>query len=124
MSSTNGRMWRKLLLEWSDEMALPFGVEQSINAHSDHYPFLMAGVPTGGIGDVGSKNRSGRGYGHTRYDTLDKVDLRNLREASVLAARLAYRLAAAENWPAARRSPEAVAELLDNPDNQEETAFF
>ncbi len=114
----------KLLLEWSDEMALPFGVEQSINAHSDHYPFLMAGVPTGGIGDVGSKNRSGRGYGHTRYDTLDKVDLRNLREASVLAARLAYRLAAAENWPAARRSPEAVAELLDNPDNQEETAFF
>jgi aminopeptidase YwaD len=113
-----------LLLQWSDEMALPFGVEQSINAHSDHYPFLMAGVPTGGIGNVGSKERSGRGYGHTRYDTLDKVDLRNLREASVLAARLAYRMAVAEEWPAARRSQETVADLLDNPDNKEEEAFF
>jgi aminopeptidase YwaD len=113
-----------LLLQWSDEMALPFGVEQSINAHSDHYPFLMAGVPTGGIGNVGSKNRSGRGYGHTRYDTLDKVDLRNLREASVLAARLAYRMAADEEWPAARRSQKTVSELLDNPDNKEEEAFF
>ena len=113
-----------LLLIWSDEMALPFGVEQSINAHSDHYPFLMAGVPTGGIGNVGSKNRSGRGYGHTRYDTLDKVDLRNLREASVLAARLAYRMAVAEEWLATRRSQETVAELLDNPDNKEEEAFF
>ena len=113
-----------LLLNWSDEMALPFGVEQSINAHSDHYPFLMAGVPTGGIGNVGSKNRSGRGYGHRRYDTLDKVDLRNLREASVLAARLAYRMAVAEEWLATRRSQETVAELLDNPDNKEEEAFF
>ncbi|MBE2223140.1 MAG: M20/M25/M40 family metallo-hydrolase [Anaerolineae bacterium] len=113
-----------LLLEWSDEMALPFGIEQSINAHSDHYPFLIAGVPTGGIGSVGSKERSGRGYGHTRYDTLDKVDLRNLREASALAARLAYRMAMAENWPAARRSQEIVAELLDNPENKEEETFF
>jgi Zn-dependent M28 family amino/carboxypeptidase len=113
-----------LLRQWSDEMALPFGVEQSINAHSDHYPFLMAGVATGGIGSVGSKNRSGRGYGHTRYDTLDKVELRNLREASVLAARLAYRMAAMAEWPAPRRSPETVAELLDNPNNKEEEAFF
>ena len=114
----------KLMLAWGEEMASPFGVEQSVNAHSDHYPFLMEGVPTGGIGNVGSKDRSGRGYGHTRYDTLDKAELRNLREASVLAARLAFRMALAEDWPASRRSQEAVAELLDNPDNKEESAFF
>ena len=113
-----------LLLAWSDEMALPFGVEQSINAHSDHFPFLMAGVPTGGIGNVGKKDGGGRGYGHTRYDTLDKVHLRNLREAAVLAARLAFRITQAEKWPAARRSQEAIADLLDNPDNKEEAAFF
>jgi Zn-dependent M28 family amino/carboxypeptidase len=113
-----------LFRAWSEEMALSFGIEQSVNAHSDHYPFLMAGVPTGGIGNVGSKSRSGRGYGHTRYDTLDKAELRNLREASVLAARLALRMALADNWPATRRSPEAVAELMDNPDNREEAAFF
>ena len=113
-----------LLLQWGDEMALPFGVEQSINAHSDHYPFLMAGVPTGGMGNVGTKNRSGRGYAHTRYDTLDKVELRNLREASVLAARLAFRMAKDETWSVTRRSQEAVAELMDNPDNKEEAEFF
>jgi Zn-dependent M28 family amino/carboxypeptidase len=109
---------------WSEEMALPFNVEQSINAHSDHYPFLMAGVPTGGIGSVGGKKQGGRGYAHTRYDTLDKVGITSLREAAVLAARLAYRLANKEDWPAARRSPETVAGLLDNPDNKEEAEFF
>ena len=40
----------ELFAGWSQEMALEFGLEQSVNAHSDHYPFLMAGVPTGGIG--------------------------------------------------------------------------
>jgi hypothetical protein len=29
-----------------------------------------------------------------------------------------------EEWPAVRRSQETVAELLDNPDNKEEEAFF
>jgi Zn-dependent M28 family amino/carboxypeptidase len=109
---------------WSEEMALPFNIEQSINAHSDHYPFLMAGVPTGGIGSVGGKEKGGRGYAHTRYDTLDKVGITSLREAAVLAARLAYRMATAAEWPASRRSPEVVAALLDNPDNKEEAEFF
>jgi Zn-dependent M28 family amino/carboxypeptidase len=35
---------------WSEEMAQDFRVGQSVNAFSDHYPFLMAGVPTGGVG--------------------------------------------------------------------------
>jgi aminopeptidase YwaD len=82
-----------ILVNWSAEMALPFGVEQSINAHSDHFPFLMAGIPTGGMGSVGGPPPTGRGYGHTRYDTLDKADLTSLREAAVLAARLALRMA-------------------------------
>lgn len=109
--------------QWSQEMALKFGVAQSVNAHSDHYPFLMVGVPTGGMGSVGGKGFSGRGYGHTRYDTLDKVTLVNLREAAVLAARLALRIAKDENWPASRRSVETVKELLDSPEYREEVAF-
>lgn len=113
-----------ILASWSAEMALPFGVEQSINAHSDHFPFLMAGIPTGGIGSVGGPPATGRGYGHTRYDTLDKADLTSLREAAVLAAGLALRMANAVEWPARQRSQEAVAALLDNPENREESAFF
>lgn len=105
-------------------MARDFRVGQSVNAHSDHYPFLMAGVPTGGIGGVRRKASGGRGYGHTAYDTLDKVEMRGLREAAVFAARLALRIAHHPEWPAQRRSAEAVAEVLDNPDNQEETEIF
>ena len=112
-----------LFRAWSEEMALAFGVGQSVNAHSDHYPFLMAGVPTGGIGSIRAAS-GGRGYGHTRYDTLDKVEMRSLREAAALATRLAHRMASAEDWPAPRRSQEAVKALLDSPDYREEAALF
>lgn len=107
---------------WREEMVLEFGVGQSLSAHSDHYPFMLAGVPTGGIGSLNSST-SGRGYGHTMYDTLDKVEMRSMREAAALAARLALRMAGEENWPAKRRSAEAVEEVLDSPDNREYTAF-
>jgi Zn-dependent M28 family amino/carboxypeptidase len=112
-----------VLARWSEEMALPFGLKQSVSAFSDHYPFLLAGVPTGSIGRIG-KAREGRGYGHTRYDTLDKIEIRSLREAAVLAARLSVRMAQAAEWPVSRRDEAAVKAAVDNPDNQETAAFF
>jgi Zn-dependent M28 family amino/carboxypeptidase len=111
-----------LFEQWSEEMALGFAVGQSVHAHSDHFPFFMAGVPTGGMQSV-ERSGEGRGYGHTQYDTVDKVDLRSLREAAALAARLALRLATEEQWPAARRDEQTVMKLLDSPDYQEEKAF-
>jgi hypothetical protein len=84
---------------------------------------LLAGVPTGSIGRFG-KARDGRGYGHTRYDTLDKIEIRSLREAAVLAARLAVRIADVANWPVSRRDEDAVKTAVDNIDNQESAAFF
>lgn len=113
-----------LFVAWSKEMAADFAVGQSVNAHSDHYPFFIAGVPTAGISSVRSTS-SGRGYGHTRYDTVDKVEQRALREAAALSARLALRVAnaPAHAWPAARRSREDVEELLDGPDYREEQAY-
>jgi Iap family predicted aminopeptidase len=112
-----------LVLSWSDEMALEFGVEQSVNAHSDHFPFLMAGVPTGGMGSVGGKKSGGRGYGHTRHDTLDKVTLTGLREAAALASRLLLRIATAPRWPSGRRDQSAVSQLFEGPEYKEEAEF-
>jgi Zn-dependent M28 family amino/carboxypeptidase len=111
-----------LFERWSEEMALEFAVGQSVSAHSDHFPFFMAGVPTGGIQSA-ERSMEGRGYGHTMYDTVDKVSLTSLREAASLAARLALRMANEEDWPVARRTEETVVELLDGPDYQEEKAF-
>ena len=111
-----------LFKSWAGEMALPYLVGQSIHAHSDHFPFLMAGVPTGGMEQV-KKNLSGRGYGHTAYDTLDKVNLRDLREAATLAARLALRIANETDWPAERRSSAHVQALFESPEYREEAEF-
>ena len=108
--------------QWRDEMAQDFAIGQSVHAFSDHFPFFMAGVPTGGIQSA-ERSLEGRGYGHTRYDTVDKVEQKALREASTLAARLAMRMASADPWPAARRDEAAVLQLLDSPDYREEQEF-
>ncbi len=111
-----------LFTKWSEEMAHGFSVGQSVNAFSDHFPFFMAGVPTGGM-ESAEKTLTGRGYGHTYHDTVDKVDLRSLREASVLAARLALRIANEGNWPVQRRSEEDVIAMLDTPEYKEEKEY-
>jgi Zn-dependent M28 family amino/carboxypeptidase len=111
-----------LFTRYQADMALDFKVGQSVNAFSDHFPFFMAGVPTGGMQSA-ERSLEGRGYGHTQYDTVDKVDLRSLREASALAARLALRMASEEEWPVRRRDEAAVLELLEGPDYQEEQAY-
>ena len=61
----------------------------------------------------------GRGFGHTMYDTLDKVDLVNLRAGSSVAARLALRMANDPSFCPQRRSTETVQELLDTDPNLE-----
>ncbi len=111
-----------LFKNWREGMALNFGVGQSLNAHSDHFPFMVAGVPTGGIGSL-KVGTGGRGYGHTMYDTVDKVEMRGMREAASLAARLALRMAAVEHWPVHRRSQQEVKAILDSPDYREEAAL-
>lgn len=104
---------------YRDQMVLAFDIGQSLNAHSDHYPFMVAGVPTGGIGSL-KPNTSGRGYGHTMYDTVDKVERKGMREAAALAARLALRMASEKSWSAQRRSHSMVQDILDRPEYREE----
>jgi len=107
---------------WAREMALEFKTGQLITAYSDHFPFFLEGVPTG-LMQSAERSMSGRGFGHSQYDTVDKVELTGLREASSLAARLALRMASLDRWPAKRRDGEAVRNLLKGPTYQEEKAY-
>ena len=107
---------------YQKEMTLDFAVGQSFHTASDHYPLLLKGVPTGGIQAV-RQTSTGRGYGHTAYDTVDKLTLTDLRDAASLAARLAMRVAEDDDWPAGLRDQEAVNKLLEQPDQQEVHAF-
>ncbi len=111
-----------LFERWSEEMTLGFAVGQSVMAYSDHFPFFNAGVPTGGV-ESAEASLSGRNYGHTQWDTVDKVELADLRGASTLAARLALRIASEENWPVARKDEQAVSEMLDRPEYREEQEY-
>ncbi len=93
------------------EMAAEMPVGHKMHAYSDHYPFFVKGVPCASMGDPESPPQ-GRGYGHTAYDTLDKVELAKLREASAVAARIALRVANADDFPAQRRSAEEVEQII------------
>jgi len=103
---------------YQKEMALDFAIGQHFHDASDHYPFLLEGVVTGGIEAV-RQTRGGRGYGHTWYDTLDKVDQTNVRDAAALAARLALRIASEDEWPVSTRDKETVTEILTRPERKE-----
>jgi Zn-dependent M28 family amino/carboxypeptidase len=94
------------------EMAAEIPIGQKVNSYSDHFPFVLKGVPSGDMSDPEAPPH-GRGFGHTAYDTLDKVELENLRKASAVGARLALRIANADEFPAQRRTSEAVQEVID-----------
>jgi Zn-dependent M28 family amino/carboxypeptidase len=66
-----------------------------MSAASDHWPFLMQGIPAVNMGSEPSPARLivGRGWGHTTADMMDKVDPRNLQEGVMVIARLVLRLA-------------------------------
>lgn len=98
--------FRQAVREIGDEV--PIG--QKVHPYSDHFPFFLKGVPSAHMGDPESRP-SGRGFGHTAYDTLDKVELENLRRGSAVAARLLLRIGAVADFPGERRSAEAVREI-------------
>ncbi len=70
----------------------------SPNKHSDMFPFSRKGVPSGYFKDMGSVP-TGRNWGHTRADTLDKVKPHRLREDSLLLARMLLYTSRIKDWP-------------------------
>lgn len=94
---------------------------QSVSPYSDHWPFFLRGVPTAGMGDPEENKRlGGRGFGHTRYDTVDKVNLRAMRECAANAAIAAVRIASADDWPITLR-PKAEVEAYVHAQGFKET---
>ncbi|WP_134671612.1 M28 family metallopeptidase [Halorussus marinus] len=80
--------------EVSDELAVPIEVHDDIRPHSDHWPFVQEGIA--GSQARSTSEGSGRGWGHTHGDTLDKLDLRDLRDLAVGLAGGVCKLAEAD----------------------------
>ncbi len=94
------------------DMKEPLLVDSNFGLHSDMYPFSLAGVPSGYLA-VMEEVRTGRNWGHTAADTLDKVSPRWLRLDSMLVARLVLRMACWPEWPGRRRTRDEVRDLME-----------
>jgi Zn-dependent M28 family amino/carboxypeptidase len=93
-------------------MNYPLGISQSIGLYSDNFAFFLAGVPTGTMLAAETGQR-GRGFGHTRADTVDKPKMRNMQECAAVVARVLLRLVNLDQWPVTkRRAPAEVKRLL------------
>lgn len=79
-----------------------FPLREPEHLSADHYPFVAAGLSCACIGDP--YIRSASGFYHTEHDTVDKVSALSVREAAILAARLAWRIANDDDWPFRRLS--------------------
>ncbi len=81
--------------------------------HSDHWPFVQWGVP--GYHVMSETGDEGRGWGHTFADTLDKIEVRDLREQAILLTDLTVTLASDE-FEVAHKDPEEIAAALEAED--------
>ncbi|GAB3682722.1 M28 family metallopeptidase [Salinarchaeum chitinilyticum] len=97
----------------ADRFDHPIEATPRLNPHSDHWPYVQWGVP--GVHVMAETDYEGRGWGHTRADTLDKLEVRNLREQTVLLTEIVVQLADEES-EIDHRPPEAIAEQLEDED--------
>lgn len=76
----------------------------------DQWPLIREGVP--GYFVSGVRDTEGRGFGHTSADTLDKLDVRNLREQAVFLTELVAVLAS-DDITVPHREPDDVARSFE-----------
>jgi len=87
----------------------PVDVDPELNPHSDHWPYVTEGVPGYHVrADTGDR---GRGWGHTHADTLDKLEVRTLREQAILLTELVVDIAS-EDTTVPHRGREEIADQL------------
>ncbi|WP_137283225.1 M28 family peptidase [Halorussus salinisoli] len=94
-----------------DDLGHPVKAIPEQGPHSDHWPYVKWGVP--GYHVMSETGDEGRGWGHTYADTLDKLEVRDLREQAILLTELTVRLASDEFEVAHKESSEIAAALED-----------
>lgn len=79
--------------------------------HSDHQPFMLQGIPTGGIAGGTLPNNSGRCY-HADCDAFDLVDEQGMKNTVRFNSMLVYGLADADQINAKRLNDLEIKEFL------------
>ena len=122
---------RGLFNDIGKNMKHPLTVGSQISPYSDMFPFTLAGVPSATMRSSGVGPSTGRGWGHTAADTLDKVSPRALQMDALTVARVFLRLATLDAgvpgaglagaawkgaWPGPRKGPDELRALLGEQD--------
>jgi Zn-dependent M28 family amino/carboxypeptidase len=112
--STNGfPELREAIEAVGDRLDHPIAASPDLGPHSDHWPFVHRGVP--GTHLYAQTPGDGRGWGHTQADTLDKLDVRDLREHAVVLTELVVELAS-EDTAIPHRDRDEIADQLREED--------
>jgi hypothetical protein len=102
-----------LFKEIISEIGTDLPLWSRVGPYSDHWPFLLVGVITATMGDPDeASKRAGRGFGHTKYDTVDKVDLRAMRECAGNAAVVAFKILNMDDWAYPQRSQVVINKIV------------
>ncbi|MFW5937975.1 MAG: M28 family peptidase [Halanaeroarchaeum sp.] len=99
--------------EIADDFDHPVHTTPEQGPHSDHWPYVVQGVP--GYHVTTKSDDAGRGWGHTEADTLDKIERRTFREQAILLTELARHLAS-NKFGVAHASPDDIAAALEDED--------
>lgn len=107
---------KDLFTSWGAEITkLDTGFKNSFSAevglHSDHEPFMLLGIPTGGGFGGELPNHSGPFY-HSNGDVFSLVDEQGLKNTVRYSAMLAYALANTPVIPVQRQSDTALKAFL------------
>ena len=94
----------------------PLGMREEVSSkpglHSDHQPFMLAGVPVVGL-LASLPTGSGRTYYHTAADTFEKVSFPALCRAAAVAAHTLWAFADCSEPPYSRKTPAEVDAMIE-----------
>ena len=121
----NGYFGRLTLQGWSEDLAWLkqlFGqmheghvrIGDAIGTYSDMYHFSAVGFPSGSYASSNPSNNGGapRGFGHTYWDTLDKLNPRTIQLDAILVAKMIGRFATVNQLPFRKKTPAEITEKL------------
>ena len=114
--STSRAEMKELFTTWgTDIVKIDTGFKNLFNAgaglHSDHQPFMLEGIPTGGGTGGKLPNNSGQFY-HSDGDSFKLVDEQELKNTVRYSAMLTYALANTPVIPVKRQSDENLKTFL------------
>jgi len=116
--STSRAEMKELFTAWgADIVKIDTGFKNLFNAgaglHSDHQPFMLEGIPTGGGAGGKLPNNSGPFY-HSDGDSFKLVDEQGLKNTVRYSAMLTYALANTPKIPVGVQSEEELKTFLES----------